>query len=188
MGNLAGARDRFSRSLEAFRALAVPWGVGNALTGLAEVIIQAGDADDADPLLDEAAAVLRHAGPFYLCLALCARATLAVRREDPDHAIALVRESLPHIRELHDKFAFVRAMVILSAAIALRGDHAGAARLIGVHDVVTERTGATVVGHVRNLRQRTELIARAQLGAERWARAYAAGRKSSIDALILDIG
>ncbi len=187
MGNLTGARDRFTRSLEAFRTLAVPWGVGNALTGLAEVAIQASDADQAEHLLDEAMAVLRQAGPFYLCLALCGRAMLAVRRGDPDHAIALVRESLPRIRELHDRFAFVRAMVILSAAVALRGDHAWAARIMGVHDVVTERTGATVVGHTRNLREQTESVARARLGSDSWALAYAAGRKSSIDTLMQDI-
>jgi predicted ATPase/DNA-binding XRE family transcriptional regulator len=186
-GNLAGARDRFTRSLDAFRTLAVPWGVGNALTGLAEVTIQAGDADAAERLLEEATSVLRSTGPFYLCLALCARALLAVQRGNPDHAIALVRESLPHIRELHDRFAFVRAMVILSAAVSLRGDYAWAARLMGVHDVVTERTGATVVGHLRQLRDHTERAARARLDLESWARAYAAGRSSSIDVLIHDI-
>ena len=35
LGNVNAARDRFTRSLEEFRALAIPWGVGNALTGLA---------------------------------------------------------------------------------------------------------------------------------------------------------
>jgi predicted ATPase/DNA-binding XRE family transcriptional regulator len=186
-GRLTGARDRFTQSLDAFRALAVPWGIGNALTGLAELAIQTGDADQAERLLDEAASALRQAGPLYLCLALCARGVLAVQRGDADHAMALVRESLPRIRELHDKFAFVRAMVVLSAAVALTGDHAWAARVIGVQDVVAERTGAVVVGQLGTLRDGTEAAARARLGREAWAEAYAAGRTASIDALMRDI-
>jgi len=181
------ARDRFTRSLDAFRVLAVPWGIGNALTGLAEVAMQAGDAGAAEELLEEAAAALRQSGPLYLCLALCARAALAVQRGDADHAMLLVRESLPRIRELHDKFAFVRAMAVLASAAVLRGDHRWAARVIGVHDVVAERTGAMLVGPLQTLRQATDAAARASLGREDWARAYAAGRMMSIDALIHDI-
>jgi tetratricopeptide (TPR) repeat protein len=186
MGNLAEARDRFTRSLDAFRTLGIPWGVGHALTGLAEVAIEA-DVAEAERLLDEATPMLRQGGPFYLCLALCGRAMLAVQRGDPDQAIALVRESLPHIRALHDKFAFMRAMAILAAAVALRGDHAWAARLLGVYEMVAERTGATLVGHVRDLRERTESAARDRLGPDGWARAHGGGRAASIDALIHEI-
>ena len=69
-GNLDAARDRFARSVEGFRALAIPWGIGNALTGMAAVALAAGDADEAERLLDEATSVLRHAGPWFLTLAL----------------------------------------------------------------------------------------------------------------------
>ncbi len=186
MGNLAEARDRFTRSLDAFRTLGIPWGVGHALTGLAEVAIEA-DVAEAERLLDEATPMLRQGGPFYLCLALCGRAMLAVQRDDSDQAMALVRESLPHIRALHDKFAFMRAMTILAAAVALRGDHPWAARLLGVYEMVAERTGATLVGHVRDLRERTESAVRDRLGPDGWARAYGGGRAASIDALIHEI-
>ena len=64
--------------------------------------------------------------------------------ETPTEAIAFVRESLTHIRGLHDKFAFVYALVPLAAAAALKGDDAWAARILGARDAVTERTGATV--------------------------------------------
>ena len=39
VGNLDAARDRFTRSLGRFRALAMPWGIGNALSGLAAVAL-----------------------------------------------------------------------------------------------------------------------------------------------------
>ncbi len=100
----------------------------------------------------------------------------------------MVRESLAHIRALHDKFAFVYALVPLAAAAVIRGDDEWAARILGASDAVTERTGATVVdAAVRDLREHSEHELRARLGPDQWARAYAAGRLTSIDTLIKDI-
>jgi predicted ATPase/DNA-binding XRE family transcriptional regulator len=188
VGNMDAARGRFTRSVEGFRALAIPWGTGNALSGMAWVALSTGDAGEAERLLDEATSVLRHAGPWFLSLGLYVRAILAVRRGNADEAIALVRESLTRIRELLDKFAFVYALVPLAAAAVLKGDYVWAARILGARDAVTETTGATVVdASVDDLQERAEREARARLGPDRWAQAYAAGRRTSIDALLKDI-
>ena len=105
---------------------------------------------------------------------------------DADEAIALVRESLTRIRELHDKFAFVYALVPLAAAAVLKGDDAWAARILGARDAVTERTGVTVVDKsVHDLREQAEREVRARLGPDRWARAYAAGR-SDLDRFVAE--
>jgi hypothetical protein len=113
---------------------------------------------------------------------------VAVRRGNPDEAIALARESLTRIRELQDKFAFVYALVPLTAAAVLKRDDAWAARMLGARDAVTERTGVTVVDKsVRDLQEHSEQQARTRLGPDRWARAYAAGRGASIDSLMEDI-
>jgi predicted ATPase/DNA-binding XRE family transcriptional regulator len=187
-GNIAAARDRFSTSVAGFRELAVPWGIGNGLTGMAAGVLASGDPGQAELLLDEAMSALRHAGPWFLSLALYVRAILAVRRGTPDEAIAFVRESLIHIRTLHDKFAFVYALVPLAASAVLKGDDAWAARILGAREAVTERTGATVTDtSVNDLREQAERDARARLGSDQWARAYAAGRSASIDSLIKDI-
>ena len=137
------ARERFTRSVEGFRALAIPWGVGNSLNGLAKVALAVGDAAEAERLLDEATSVLRHC-PWFLALVSYRRAILAVRRGNPDEAIGLVRDSLTLFRQLHDKFAIVYVMVPLAAAAVLKGDDLWAARILGARDAVTERTGATV--------------------------------------------
>ena len=176
-GNLDAARDRLMSSVEGFKGTANSWGTGQALTGRAWVALETGDTGEAERLLDEAASVLRHAGPWFLSLVRYLRAILAVRRGAPDHAIALMRESLIHIQELQDKFAFVYALVPLAAAAAMKNDDAWAARIIGARDAITERTGRTIVdksGH--DLREQTERETRARLGPDRWARAYAAGR------------
>ncbi|HEX7137846.1 MAG TPA: hypothetical protein VF219_08370, partial [Vicinamibacterales bacterium] len=61
-------------------------------------------------------------------------------------------------------------------------------RILGTRDAVTERTGVTVADKsVLDLRARAEREARARLGPDRWARAYATGRNASIDSLLADI-
>ena len=187
-GNLGTARDLFTRTAAGFRALAIPWGAGSALAGVAWVALATGDLDAAERVLDESVSVLQGAGPWFLLLTLYVRAVVAVRRENPDQALSLVRRSLTSIRELHDRFAFVYALVPLAAAAVLKGDDAWAARIMGVRDSVTERSGSTVVDtSVLDLRDQVEREARARLGPSRWARAYDAGRRASIDALLKDI-
>ena len=187
LGHLDAARERFMTSIDRFRTLAIPSGTGTALSGMAVLALDTGDADQAERLLDEAASVLRLAGPWFLTWALYVRATLAVRRGHADEAIALMRESLIRIRELHDKFAFVYALVPLAAAAVLKGQDAWAARLVGASDAITERTGVIVVDKsVQDLRDLAEQ-ARGRLGPHRWARAYGAGRAASVDSLLKDI-
>ena len=188
LGNMKASGDRFGHSIDRFRTLAIPWGIGYSLSGMAAVVLATGDARHAERLLEEAASVLRDSGPWFLSLGRYMRAVLAFRLGDFDQAIALVRDSLTHIRELHDTFAFVYSVVPLAASVARRGDDALAARILGARDSVVERTGLTLVDpSVHDLREEAEREARAHLGSERWSLAYAAGRTTSIDALLDDI-
>ena len=187
-GHVDAARDLFNCSLHQFRALGIAWGTGSALTGLAWVALVTGDAGQVELLLDDATVVLRNAGPWFLSLVRYLRAILAVRRGNADETIVLIRESLTRIAELRDKFAFVNALVPLAAAAVLKGDDAWAARILGAREAVTASTGATAVDtSVDDLKELAEREVRARLGPDQWARAYAAGRVSSIDALLRDI-
>jgi ATP/maltotriose-dependent transcriptional regulator MalT len=155
---------------------------------MAAAALATGDAARAETLIEEATSALRHGAPLFLSLALYVRAILAVRCGNADQAIAVVRESLSHIREIHDTFAFVYALVPLAAAAVLKGDDEWAARIPGTRDAVTERTGVTVVDElVRDLRDQAEREVRARLGRDRWSRAYAAGRVTTIDSSIKEI-
>jgi predicted ATPase/DNA-binding XRE family transcriptional regulator len=188
LGNADAAREHFARGIEGFRALALPWGLGNSLTGMAAVVLATGALAHAERLLDEATSVLRHTAPWFLSWTLYLRAFLAVRRGNPDEAIAFVRESLTYIRQLHDTYAFVYALVPLAAAAVLKGEDEWAARILGARDAVTERTGAAIAEKsVDDLKGQTEQKVRARLGPDRWARAYAGGRQMSIDSLLKDI-
>jgi len=187
-GNFNAARDRFAVAVEGFRSRAIPWGHGNALSGMASVALATGDAVQAERLLDEAMPVFRQAGPWFLTWGLYLRAIVAVRRGNADEAIALVRESLTFIRDLQDKYAFAYTLVPLVAAAVLKGDDAWAARILGARDSVSERTGATVVLKlVHDLQEQSQREVRARLGPDRWAVAYGAGRRTTFDGLLKDI-
>jgi CelD/BcsL family acetyltransferase involved in cellulose biosynthesis len=113
---------------------------------------------------------------------------VALRRGSSDTVIAVVRESLTRIRELHDRFAFVYTLVPLAAAAVHKGDDAWAARVLGAREAVMQRTGVAIVDiAVHDLRGQTERTARARLGPDRWSTAYEEGRRSSIDDLLKDI-
>jgi hypothetical protein len=94
----------------------------------------------------------------------------------------------PFARQLHDRFAFVYVLVPLAAAAVMKGNEAWAARILGARDAVTERTGAAVVDKsALDLSEYAEREVRARLGPDRWARAYAAGRTTSIDSVMKEI-
>lgn len=189
-GDLAAARASLEHAVTGFHAhaSAIPWGMGQALSGLAWIALAEDDPDRARHLLADARVALRDAGPWFLSLVEYLSAVLAVRRGEPDEAIALIRESLIRMHQLKDKFAFVYALIPLAAAAAAKGDYEWAARIIGARDAVSESTGVTIVDDaVRELRESTEREARARLGPRRWGHAYAAGRKTSTEMMLHDI-
>jgi predicted ATPase/DNA-binding XRE family transcriptional regulator len=187
-GNLSEARERFTRAIEGFQTLKIAWGTGSALNGKAGVALAGGDADQAEDLLNQATTALRQCGPWFLTPVLSFRATLALRRGKATEAMALVRESLTHLRELRDKASFVYTLVPLAVAAVQAGEDVWAARILGARDAVSERTGGTVAVQVlHDLKVRTESGVQARLGSNVWDKAYAAGRRASIDALLNDI-
>jgi non-specific serine/threonine protein kinase len=187
-GNLDAAREWFTRSRQAFQPLAIPWGIGSASSGLAWVALATGDEREADRLVNDAISALASAGPWFLALGLYIRAVLALRRRDHDEVIALMRRSLTRVRESQDKFAVLYGLVPLAVAAAHKGDDAWVARILGARAAISERTGSILIDpFLHELCERTEREARARLGADRWAQGHAAGRKSSIDAMLKDI-
>jgi tetratricopeptide (TPR) repeat protein len=188
VGNVEAARARYAGSVERFQALAIPSGTGCALRGLAKAALAIGDFNEAERLLDQATSVLRHSGPWFLSLVFYLRAMLAVRHGNAEEAIALVRDSLAHGRQLRDKSAIVYAVVPLAAAAVLKSDDLWAARILGAGNAVTERTGAIVADKSMNdLKDRIEREVRARLGQDQWARAFAAGGRAPVDSLLADI-
>ncbi|HET9359242.1 MAG TPA: helix-turn-helix domain-containing protein [Vicinamibacterales bacterium] len=188
LGQLTTARTWWSDAVGRFEALAIPWGTGYSLLGLASVALAGGDTNQAERLLDEADEALTHAGPWFLTRTLIMRAVIADLRGHAEKAITMVRESLIHIRVLQDKFAYLYALVALAIAAELTGADAWAARIFGARDALAARTGHTVaLTLVRDLGTEVERKVRARLDPEQWAAAYATGRVTSIDGLLKEI-
>ena len=181
LGRIDEAKATLLRCADAFKQLNMPWGAGSALNGLAGLALHSGDDRETERLLDEATVLLRQAGPWFQMQVLFLRAIHALRRGNADAAIAFVRENLQRIRELHDRFAFVYALIPLASAAALKGDDEWAARILGARDALDERTGARVDPTVRDLREAAERAVRARLTPELWDRAYGVGQRASID-------
>jgi predicted ATPase len=187
-GNVSAARERFTRAGSRFQELGAAWGAGNSCAGLAWCAVADGDLDAADRYIAEATNVLAHAGPWSSLIVLYVRSVLAIRRSKPMEAIALARESLSRIHALHDKFALVYALAPLAAAAERNGDDAWAARIVGLRDAISERTGATAVDYaLRDLDERVERATRTRLGPRHWAREYEAGRGRSLESLLKEV-
>jgi hypothetical protein len=152
------------------------------------VLLAMGETSHAMRVLDEARAALKPVGPWFLAPVRCYSAIAAVQRGNPDEAIGLMRDSLTDIRTLKDKYAFVYALIPLAAAAVAKGDARWAARILGAHDVVAERTGVTVaIDLVTDLRARAENAVRKQLEQHQWTREHDAGARMSVETLLNDI-
>ena len=187
-GNMNASRRWFTTSLDGFRRLEMPWGIGSSLSGLAWVALATGESAEAERLITESDTVLQAAGTWFLSLGYYLRVLLTLERGSPDEVIQLMRQSLTRVQQVQDRFAVVYGLVPLAAAAARKGQFAWAAKILGVREGLVEITGSTVVDPtMRDAREETERAGRAGLGPDRWAEAFAAGRKSSLAALLADI-
>ena len=188
MGNFEMARTLFALSARQFRGRAEPWVVGNALGGLAWVALANGDRAEAEQRIHETIAVLKALGPWFCAHCNFLSALLAVQAGDANQALSAVRDSLALLRETQDRFGVMYAFAPLAGVASLLGEDGWVARIVGASDALTERSGVRNVDPLgQKLWTRARLDAQTRLGPERWARAYEAGRRSSIDLLLKEI-
>ena len=188
MGNFEMASTLFARSGRQFHGRAEPWVVGTALGGLAWVALAQGDHSEAEQRIAEAAGALEATGPWFRALGYFLSALLAVQARDATRALLAIRESLVLLRETQDRFGVMYAFAPLAGAASLLREDGWVARIVGASDAMTERSGIRSVdpmGH--ELWTQARLGAETRLGPEKWARAYEAGRRSSIDLLLKEI-
>jgi hypothetical protein len=187
-GRLDEARDHFRSARLLFREMAIAWGEGSGVTGLAWVALGSGDTTAATHLLDDADTIWTSCGPWFRALGLYLRAVLAMQAQNPHAALRLTRESLSGIRSFQDTFAFAYALGPLLGAAGLLNDDAWVARIAGARDAFTDRTGGRAVDPLTDsLCAHTEEAASTRLGPERWAAAYAMGRRLSINGILAEI-
>jgi predicted ATPase/transcriptional regulator with XRE-family HTH domain len=142
-----------------------------------------GDLEQATTYFEEGLALARRAGSEYAAGdALGDLADMARRRGDLTRAERLGREQLSAWRRLGVRgYLAARGLENLALISATVGDGARAARLWGAAAALCERMGAPPQLWRRVETEQAVAAARATLGEEAWAAAFAAGQVLSLD-------
>jgi predicted ATPase len=186
-GDLAEAAMRLEESLVLFRAVGSVGEVAYTLSHLGEVALHRGDLARATAFSEEALALARRAGELDAEVnTLCILGQLARRGGDLTTALALHRQGLALARTLRDPFRIANTFEYLVNVVGAAGRGEQAARLLGAAAELRERIGAPRPSVEQALNEREVAPARAALGEEAWAAAYAAGRALSLEEAIAE--
>jgi predicted ATPase/DNA-binding CsgD family transcriptional regulator len=146
-----------------------------------------GDHALAIALLEEGLAPVRDRGDTWSsAFGLDVRGRLAWLQGDLPRAIRLQQESLLLRREMDDRLRVASCLDVLAWVAHAEGRAASAARWFGAAEAMRERSGAVSSVIWRAEHERNVAAARASLGEEAFAAAWAAGRALSVDAAIAE--
>jgi predicted ATPase len=151
--------------------------LARALNNLGELARRAGDLGRATALYEESLALARAQGHRWRVAALTHNlGHSALHRGGATDAAASFAESLRVARELGDQRVIAHCLASLACVAAARNHHGRAARLLGAGDALLAALETTYDPADRNAYTRAAARARAALGGEAFAAAWAAGR------------
>jgi DNA-binding CsgD family transcriptional regulator/tetratricopeptide (TPR) repeat protein len=186
-GHTIAARHCLAQGLAVLRELDDRRGVAGALHHLGRVAREEGDPDRAAALLGESLAIRQELGDARgVALSLAGLGLVARLRNDPGGAAARFAESLALFRELGDAPGTAVALEQLAGAAVVLGEAARAARLFGAAEALRERLEVPAAPARRRDRDRDLGAARAALGPDAFAAAWAAGRALPPDAAVAE--
>lgn len=162
-------------------------GIARALNNLGDLAVHQSDLEQAATVLPEALAHFRAEGDRTgAAICLSNLAWLAQKRGEVARAEALQREALALARELGDTRRCAEALEELVATAGLAGQGARTAHLLGVATAARKTLGAPQPPSERTDKEETMAAARAALGEEAWAAAFAAGHALSLEEAVAD--
>jgi non-specific serine/threonine protein kinase len=155
--------------------------VANSLLTLARARLAAGDLERAQPLLEEGHSVAREIGDTWSAsVALAGLGRLHLLDGTPGEALGLFRDSLRIAAARRDKRAAADCLQGLGSALALQGDAALAARLLGAAEATLAAIGASPTPAERAVDERVRPGLRSQLGSD-LDHKLSAGRSLTLD-------
>jgi predicted ATPase/class 3 adenylate cyclase len=183
LGNMVVARALLEKSVEIAREHGDQWGLTFALGQLGAIAYHNADLTAARRFREEAAAVARAIGDRHtLGMALAGLALVARLQEHYDESEQLFHETLLVSSELMDQWVMPRALGGLAGAAVLAANYERAAWLFGATAAMREVSGMDEAARAfRGAYERDEAEARASLGEEAFAVAWAAGRAMSLE-------
>ena len=140
-----------------------------------------GDYGKANRLLETATAVVRDRGDIWsIAFALSIHGRLAWLQGEHSRVTRLQRESLALQLELDDRVGIADSLDVLAWVASAAGEPGRAARLFGAAEAVRERSGAVSLPVWRAEHERNLAATHAQLGAEAFEAARAAGQSLTV--------
>jgi predicted ATPase len=183
LGNVVVARTHLEKSVEIAREHGDQWGLTFALLQLGAIAYHDADLTAARQFREEAASVARVLGDRHtLGLALAGLALVAHSQENYDESEKLYHEALLVSSELKDQWVMPRALGGLAGAAVLAANYERAAWLFGATAAMRDVSRTSEAARAfRVAYERHEAEARAILGEETFAAAWAAGRAMSLE-------
>jgi predicted ATPase/class 3 adenylate cyclase len=186
-GDLARAAMRQEESLTLARAAGTLGDVANTLSHLGEIALHRGDLARATAFSEEALTLSRRAGELHAeANTLCILGQLALRGGDLTTAQTLHQQALALARTMGDPFRIADTLEYLVNAVGAAGHGEQAARLLGAAAALREAIGAPRPSVEQALNEQAMAGARAALGEERWAAAFAAGQAMTLEEAIAE--
>ncbi len=191
--HMQGERERaeavFAESLALGRTLAHSALTAAALANLGDVLRQRGAHEEAKPLLEESVALGRQLGDTWqIAVALLNLGEVARVEGDAERALALYHESLTLLWTMGDRHGMAACLGGIAGFAVSHGQPDDAARLLGAAAVLREEVGTPLPADERDAYERTVATARAALGDDGFAAAWAEGQTLSPEQAVADAG
>jgi predicted ATPase/class 3 adenylate cyclase len=186
-GDLEQAGARYAASLTLMRETGQRRGIATTLNDLGVLAVSQGDLERGAASFEEALALYRQDGDRR-GVALCLQnlGGVAQRRGEVVQAEALGREGLALLWDLGNLRACTEGLELLASTAGAAGQGERAARLLGAASALRETLGAPQPPQEQVEVEQAVAAARAALGEEAWAAAYAAGRALSREQAIAE--
>jgi tetratricopeptide (TPR) repeat protein len=188
LGNLFLYELDYEGAIRHYEETRVHWQRSGNTRGLSLILQNLGIAHEgagrhavAVELLDESIAIARRADdPAHLSSALRTQARILLSDEDPDRALALLREGLALSLELSDRPGMVESLETMAGIAHRDGDSRTGARLIGAAAGTRAAAGAIRQPDEEQWVTSLEAELRAALGADAYAAAFADGERLTL--------
>jgi tetratricopeptide (TPR) repeat protein len=177
-----GGRELVEEALRLRRRIGEPRAIALTAANLADLVLDAGELDDADTLSDEALTAAREIDyKAMISVALCTRAVISLLRDHVQSAGAQLREAVETATETHEAEGAARLLSVAGTVAAIQGEPTTAAKLWSASErisrgVIEEALAAS------SLRAQWQPEARAAVPDQTaWDAAWRAGRELSLD-------
>jgi predicted ATPase/DNA-binding SARP family transcriptional activator len=197
LGVVAMSRDDFERALPLAEEMGLlarkvgdAYGLGVSLNNQAYVAWMAGDLERAETLWEECLTVAREAGSSEVtAMAVSGLGDVALARGAPERARQRFRDALAMYDELVAAELLADTCVCLAAVAKTEGELERAVRLLGAAASLRYESGAAEQpeGSVLTYANEVTAAARAQLGEEAFATAFASGRAAPHDVVSAEL-